>query len=115
MGRPAGVSLIAISVVGFSLFLASRVWAYPLTQINRPVLTAAGLLVLLALVAGKALWSLRPHAFLAFILWGLCAIVAVALVGMRSPAGARGVHVMPMLVYTGAGLAVAAVYLRRVV
>ena len=115
MSRPFGVSVIAILVVGFSLCVLSRVWAYPLNRMHRPVLTAAGVLMLLALVAGEALWSLRPHAFLVFILWGLCVMVAVALVGMRSPSSGRGVRVMPTLVYTGAGLTVAAVYLRRAV
>jgi len=36
------------------------------------------LLVALALVAAEALWSLRPHALLAFVAWGLCGMVALA-------------------------------------
>jgi hypothetical protein len=115
MSRPIGVTLVALAVAGFSAFVVSRTMAFPMSARNRPLFITAGLLVFLALVAGEALWSLRAHAFLVFMAWGLCAMVAVALVGLRSPGGAHGVRILPQLVYVGLGLAATALYLRRAV
>ena len=115
MNRPFGVTVIALLVVGFSVYVLSRALAHAASQKNRPMFIVAGLLMLLAVVAGEALWSLRSHSFLVFMVWGLCAMVAVALVDLRSPAGAHAVRMMPTLVYTGGVLAGAALYLRRAV
>ncbi len=115
MSRPIGVTSIAVLLFGFSLFVASRALAHADGQRNRTFLVAAGLLTLLAMVAAEALWSLRSHAFLAFALWGLCAIAVMALVQLKSPSGGHAVRAIPPLVYMGLLFAGAAIYLRRVV
>src|SRR5262245_37472700 len=115
MSRAIVVRIMAIVLVGLSGWVLLRVVDHPASQRNRPMFIAAGLLVLLALVAGEALWSLRSHAFLVFMVWGLCAMVAVALLGLHSAAGARPVRMMPTMVYAGVAIAGAGLYLKRVV
>jgi len=78
-------------------------------------LIAALLLVALALVAAEALWSLRSYAFVAFVAWGLCAMVALAHHRLRAPGGAHFGGVITGLVYAGLVFAAAAIYLRRAV
>ncbi len=115
MSRPLGVTAIAIVLLGFSLFLAWRALPHLRGPRNQGTLVATCLLAVMALVAAEALWSLRSHAFATFVLWGVCAIATVAFVMLRSHAGAHPARIIPPLVYTGLGLAAAAIYLRRAV
>jgi hypothetical protein len=70
------------------------------------------LLALLGLVAAHALWTLRSHAFSMFVVWALCAMVAIV---MTRLGGAHAVRVFQPIVYTGIIFVVAALYLRRAV
>jgi len=115
MSRPFGVALVALLVLGFSAWTAYQGLAGDGGRSRHAVVVASWILVGLALVAAEALWSLRSHAFLAFVAWGLAAIAAVALERLASPAGAHAVRIVPALVYTGLAFAAAAIYLRRAV
>jgi len=115
MSRPIGVTLIATLLLGSSLWAGYRALTLQGGHRNHALLVTSLLLVLLALVAADALWSLRPHAFVAFVAWGLCAMVALAHQRLRFPAGAHGGGIITDLVYAGLVLAAAALYLRRAV
>lgn len=113
MSRPIGVTAIAVLLIGVSLYVVSRALADAGGHGNRGVVVAAFLLAMMALVAAEALWSLRSHAFLTFVVWGLCGMVSVALMLLRSHPGAHAVRALPPLVYAGLAFAAASIYLRR--
>jgi hypothetical protein len=115
MSRPIGVSLIAALLLGLSLWAGYRALTLPGGQKNHPLVVTSLLLVALALVAAEALWSLRPHAFVAFVAWGLCGMVVLAHYRLRVPAGAHFGAIITGLVYAGLVFAAAAIYLRRAV
>lgn len=115
MSRPIGVTIIAVLLLGFSLLTGYGVLTHPPGHRYHSLPYVAAALVVLALIAAEALWSLRSHAFLMFMLWGLCAMAAVALVRLNSAAGAHPARIIPPLVYTGLVFAAAALYLRRAV
>ncbi len=115
MSRPFGVTAIAVLLFGSSIYLVWRALPHLGGVRNRGILVATCLLAVLALIATEALWSLRSHAFLTFVLWGLCAIATMALLLLKSPAGAHAVRIIPTLVYTGLVFAAVALYLRRAI
>jgi hypothetical protein len=113
MSRPVGTTLIAVAVLGFSGWILHRAVLHPPGHHAHALLITAGILALLGLIAAHALWSLRPHAFMTFMLWGLGAMVALALVRLGAHARPHGAGIIPPLVYLGLILAGAALYLRR--
>src|SRR5258706_10197937 len=88
MSRPIGVALIAPALLGASLWTLSHAVAHAGAHRDRSFLIAAAIMTLAGVVAAEALWSLRPHAFLAFMLWAACATVAVVLERLRGPGAA---------------------------
>jgi hypothetical protein len=115
VSRPAGVTLIAALILGASATAAYRALSLPGGHRNHALIVTSLLLVGLALLAAEALWSLRSYAFLAFLAWGLCGMVALAHFRLRSPGGAHFGGIITGLVYAGLVLAAAAIYLRRAV
>jgi hypothetical protein len=115
MSRPVGVTLVAVLLFGFSILIAFRAITATAGRRHQTLVLASFILVALALVAAEALWSLRAHAFAAFVVWGLAAMVTVALERLASPAGSHAARILPGLVYAGIGFAAAAIYLRRAV
>lgn len=115
LSRPVGVTLVALLLIAVSAHIAHRVIGAHGGRTRHALVLATWILVALALVAAEALWSLRAHAFPAFVAWGLAAMVAVALERLASPAGAHPVRMIPDLVYGGLAFAAAAIYLRRAV
>jgi hypothetical protein len=78
-------------------------------------LEASVIIAILALIAAEALWRLRPHAFLVFTLWALCAMVGLVLTRLSMGSSAHGLRVFGPIVYAGLLYALAALYLRRVI
>ena len=115
LSRPVGVTLIALLLIAVSACIAYRVIGAHGGRTHHALVVATWILVALALVAAEALWSLRAHAFPAFVAWGLAAMVAVALERLASPEGAHPARIVPVLVYSGLAFAAAAIYLRRAV
>lgn len=72
-------------------------------------------LSILALAAAEALWTLRPHAFLMFMLWCLCSMAGLVLSRLPLASSGHGIRLMGPIVYTGLAYALAALYLRRAV
>jgi len=107
--------VIAVLLLGFSLLTLYRALAQPGADKGRGFLIVSVLLALLAFVTAHALWGLRTHAFLMFMVWAICAMVAVVMLRLSGPGGAHAVRVFQPIVYTGLVFAAAALYLRRAV
>jgi hypothetical protein len=114
VSRPLGVTLISILLLGFSFYMVYGVLSHPAGgRRGRSLLVAAVLAAALAVLATEALWNLRSHAFLTFMIWAAAAMTALVLTRLHSPAGAHAVRLVPSIVYAGIGIAAAALYLRR--
>ena len=113
MSRSIGVRLVALALLGLSLWTLSEAWRHAHGRRGQSLVTAAVVLAGLGLVAAEALWSMRGHAFLAYSLWAIGAIIAVTMLQLSSPAGAHAVRMVPSVVYTGLVLGGVAIYLKR--
>jgi hypothetical protein len=111
----AGARLVAIALFGCSLWLLWNAWTHAHGRRGESLLTASIVLAILGLVAAEALWSLRGHAFLAYSVWAVGAIIALTMTRLNSPAGAHAVRIVPMVVYAGLVLGGVALFLRRAV
>ena len=115
MSRPIGVTLIAVALLGFSLWTLYQTLTHPVAHRGRAVLIVSVLLAALGFVAAQALWTLRSHAFSMFVIWALCAMVAIVMTRLGGLGGAHAIRVFQPIVYTGIAFVVAALYLRRAV
>lgn len=115
MKRPVGVTVIAMLLLASSIMTLVRALTPPGVRLGHTFLVAAALSSILALIAAEALWRLRPHAFLMFTLWALCAMASLALARLSLASSGHGIRVFGPIVYAGLAYAVAALYLRRVV
>jgi hypothetical protein len=107
------VTLTAIALFALSLVALHHAALHPRGHGIRGVLMAAILMSLAGLFAAEALWSLRPHAFLAFMVWAVLAVVAVVLERLGAPGPTHAARLVPDVVYMGLGIGLAAIYLRR--
>lgn len=108
-----GVRLTALALLAASVFILFEAWKHAHGRRGESVLTAAIVLAGLGLLAAEALWSTRGYAFLAYSAWAIAAIVALTMLRLDSPAGARAVRLVPDVVYVGLVLGGVALYLRR--
>ncbi|HUD71999.1 MAG TPA: hypothetical protein VMQ62_08560 [Dongiaceae bacterium] len=115
MGRSIGVRLVALGLLGLSVWTLVEAWRHAHGRRGESVITASIVLAVLGLAAAEALWSLRGHAFLLYAVWAIGAILAVTMLRLNSPAGAHAVRLVPTVVYTGLVLGGVAIYLRRAV
>lgn len=114
MSRPIGVTAIAILLLGSSIVTVVPVLTHRGHARSHELLIASGFLIGLALIAAEALWSLRRHAFMMFVLWALCAMLTTVLSQLVPWSPGRGIRLMGPIVCTGMAYAVATLYLRRV-
>jgi len=105
---------VALALLGLSLWTLSEAWRHAHGRRGQGLVTAAVVLAGLGLIAAEALWSMRGHAFLAYSLWAIGAIVAVTMLRLHSPAGAHAVRIVPSIVYAGLVLGGVGIYLKRV-
>ena len=115
MRRPTGVALVAILVVMLSLMILSAWRRVPLARMGPRILVTAAALAILALVAAEALWTLRSYAFIAFTLWSVCAVVALAMSRMPLASSGHGIRLLGPIACAGLAYVIVALYLRRVV
>ena len=113
MNRPIGVTAIAVLLLGSSIATVAPVLAHRHATSGRELLIAAGFLTALALIAAEALWNLRRHAFMMFVLWALCAMLTTVLSQLVPWTPGRGIRLMGPIVYTGFACLIATLYLRR--
>lgn len=113
MNRPIGVTLIAVLLLGSSLVTVVPVFTHHGPAKSHEVLIASGFLLGLALIAAEALWNLRRHAFMTFVLWALCAMLTTVLTQLVPWSPGRGIRLMGPIVSTGIVYAIATLYLRR--
>lgn len=115
MSRPIGVSLIAVALLGFSIWTLHQALTHPGGHRGRGVLLVSVLLAALGFVAAQALWTLRPHAFSVFVIWAICAMTAIVMTRLGGLGGTHAIRVFQPIVYTGIAFVAAAIYLRRAV
>jgi hypothetical protein len=115
MRRPIGVILIALFVIASSSMMLARALTSPGLRVGQRVLLASALFALLALVTAEELWKLRPHAFVTFTLWSLCAVAGLVFTRLALPSLGHRVELFGTVACAGLAYAVAALYLRRVV
>jgi len=113
MNRPIGVTAIAILLLGSSIVTVVPALTHRGATKGHELLIASGFLTVLALVAAEALWNLRRHAFMMFVLWALCAMLTTVLSQLAPWSPGRGIRLMGPIVYTGVAYSIAALYLRR--
>jgi len=113
MNRPIGVTAIAVLVLGSSIVTVAPALTHRRATSGHELLIAAGFLAALALIAAEALWNLRRHAFMMFVLWALCAMLTTVLSQLVPWTPGRGVRLMGPIVYTGFACLIATLYLRR--
>jgi len=113
MNRPVGVTLVAVLLLAASVLIFSRMMTARGIPRGHGIPIAASVLAIMTLVAVEALWSLRRHAFLTFVLWGLCAMLVTVLSRLATPAGAHAIRLFPSILCMGIAYAIAALYLRR--
>ena len=113
MSRPIGVSAIAILLLVSSLLTVVPVLTQHGGTKRHELLIACAFLTILAIMAAEALWSLRRHAFLAFVLWALCSMLTTVLSRLTPWTPGHGIRLMGPIVYTGIACLIATLYLRR--
>jgi hypothetical protein len=112
---PIGVTLIAIALLAVSLLALSHAAMHASRHGIRGALMAAILTSLAGVIAAEALWSVRPHAFLAFMVWAVCATVAAVLERLGAPGPTHAARLIPDVVYVGLAIGLVAIDLRRAV
>lgn len=113
--RSIGTRLVALAILGVSLYALHGAWLQHRGRRGESLVTAALILGALGLVAAEAIWSLRGHAFLTYAIWAVAAIIAVTMNRLATPAGAHAVRLVPQVLYLGLALGGVALYLRRAV
>jgi hypothetical protein len=115
MSRPIGVTLIAVALFGFSLWTLHHAALHAGGHRARSFLIASVIMTLAGLLAAEALWSLRSHAFLAFMVWAACATVAVVLERLGAPRPVHATLLIRDVACMGIAIGIVALYLRRAV
>jgi hypothetical protein len=113
MSRPIGVTAIAILLLGSSIVTVVPVLTHRGATKGHELLIASAFLTGLGLVAAEALWNLRRHAFMMFVLWALCSMLTTVLSQLVPWSPGRGIRLMGPIVYTGVAYSIATLYLRR--
>lgn len=113
MSRPIGVTLIAIALLALSMLALYQAGLHPGRHAIRGVRVTDVVMILAGLIAAEALWSMRPHAFLAFMVWAVLAVVVVVLERLGAPGPTHAARLVPDVVYMGLGIGLVAIYLRR--
>ena len=113
MSRPIGVTAIAILLLASTVTTVVPVLTRHGGAKRHELIVASGLLALFAILAAEALWNLRHHAFLLFVLWALCAMLTTVLSRLTPWSPGQGVRLMGPIVYTGIAYFIATLYLRR--
>jgi len=113
MNRPIGVTAIALLVLGSSIMTVAPVLTHRGSARSHELLVSSGFLLGLAVIAAEALWNLRRHAFMTFVLWGLCAMLTTVLAQLVPWSPGRGIRLMGPIVCAGIVYAIATLYLRR--
>jgi len=113
MSRPIGVTAIAILLLVSSLVTVVPILTKHGGTKRHDLLIASAFLGVLAILAAEALWNLRSHAFLVFVLWALCAMLTTVLSRLTPWSPGHGVRLMGPIVYTGIAYLIATLYLRR--
>lgn len=109
------VGLIALGILAASGWVLTR--AVPLHASRRAhnFFIASIVLSLLALITAHALFRLRPHAFMAFTLWSLCAVAAFVLYQLIGQPTSHLLRLFGPLACAGIAYAVLALFLRRTI
>ena len=113
MSRPIGVTAIAIVLLVSSAMTVVPILTRHPGARRHELIAASALLGFLAILAAEALWNLRRHAFLSFVLWALCAMLTMVLSRLTPWSPGHGVRLMGPIVYTGIACFIATLYLRR--
>jgi hypothetical protein len=113
MSRPIGVTTIAILLLGSSVATVAPILTRHGGTKRHELLMASAFLGILAILAAEALWNLRRHAFLMFVLWALCSMLTMVLSRLTPWSPGHGIRLMGPIVYTGIACFVATLYLRR--
>ncbi len=113
MSRPIGVTAIAILLLGSSIVTIAPVLTQRGATTSKELLIAYGFLAALALLSAEALWNLRRHAFILFVLWAFCAMLTTVLSQLVPWSTGRGIRLMGPIVCTGVAYSIAILYLRR--
>ena len=113
MKRPLGVTVISVLLLAASVGTLARMSTHPGLRPGSRFLTVSALLTLLALVAAEALWRLRPHAFMAFTVWAVCAMVGLVMTRLSVAPSGHVLRVFGPILYAGLAYIVVAIYLRR--
>ena len=115
MRRPLGVILITIVVLASSGWFLTKAAPLHASRRAHSFFVASIVLSILALIAAEALWSLRSHAFAAFTLWSLCAVVSLVLFRLLPGSSSHLTRVFAPIAWAGIAYAAIALYLRRAI
>ena len=113
MSRPIGVTAISVLLLVSSVATVVPVLTQHGGTKRHELLIASAFLGILAILAAEALWNLRRHAFLLFVLWALCAMLTTVLSRLTPWSPGHGVRLMGPIVYAGIACLFATLYLRR--
>ena len=113
MSRPIGVTAIAVLLLVSSVAIVVPVLTQHGGTKRHELLIVSAFLGILAILAAEALWNLRRHAFLLFVLWALCAMLTIVLSRLTPWSPGHGVRLMGPIVYAGIACLIATLYLRR--
>jgi len=113
MSRPIGVTAIAVLLLVSSVATVVPVLTQHGGTRRHDLLIASGFLAIMAFLAAEALWNLRRHSFLLFVLWALCAMLTTVLSRLTPWSPGHGVRLMGPIVYAGIACLIATLYLRR--
>jgi hypothetical protein len=113
VNRPLGVTLFAILLAGWSVLALARALTAPGARLGQKALLFVIVVSVLGLFAAEALWRLRSYAFVAFTLWGFCAMAGFVMSRLPLSASGHGIRLMGPIASAGLAYGVAALYLRR--
>ena len=113
MSRPIGVTVIALLILVSSALTLFRALTPPAVRRGHGLLVTSVVLSVVALLAAEALWTLRSHAFLLFMLWAACAMFATVASRLPMTSTGHAIRLFSPIVCTGLVYAAAAIYLRR--
>jgi len=114
MSRPIGVTVVVLLILSSSFVTVVRGLTSPGLSRRHDILLALTLLAAVSVFAAEALWSLRRHAFLMFILWTICAMFTTVLYRSSTTTRVHAIQLFAPMVCAGLVCAIAALYLRRV-
>lgn len=113
MSRPIGVTVIALLLLVSSGMTLFHALAPPGARRNHRLLIIAAILAVASLLAAEALWTLRSHAFILYMLWAVCAMYATVATRLPMTSTSHSIRLFTPIVCAGLAYAAAAIYLRR--